>query len=291
MGDPNTTPLALARHYLELDRHQPALDALARASDDALGDPEYWLVRAEALRGLDRPAEAVDAARRGLELDPDDWILLDVLALGHIDNRRYHEAERALSTAIELAPDNATLHAHQALTFALGKNFRAAWPAIDRALSLAPDAVSVLRARAQVGYLAESPEASEYIDDLLRAAPDDQTGHTLRGMMQARRKHYVPAARTLREAARLDPSAKGVAEAARETGILAHPILAPVRPIWRFGRWRAYFVFLALSFFLAGTGHPTIRAVLIGVWLTVVVLSWTAPRFLRRRARRKFGGR
>jgi len=126
VGDPNTTPLALARHYLELDRHQPALDALARASDDALGDPEYWLVRAEALRGLDRPAEAVDAARRGLELDPDDWILLDVLALGHIDNRRYHEAERALSTAIELAPDNATLHAHQALTFALGKNLRAA---------------------------------------------------------------------------------------------------------------------------------------------------------------------
>jgi tetratricopeptide (TPR) repeat protein len=284
-------PLALARHYVEIDRHQPALDALARAPEEALTDPEYWLLRAEALRGLERPREAAEAAARGLELDADDWTLLDLLALAHLDLDDFNEAERALNAAIELAPEHPTLHAHLALTLAHAKKFYAASAAIGRALALAPDDVGVLRIRAQISYLADDPEAQTYVDDLLARLPDDQIGHALRGMMQARRKDFVPAAHALREAARLDPSAKGIAEAAREAGVLAHRLLAPVRPIWRFGRWRAYLIFLALSIFLAGTGHSTIRAVLVVAWVTIAVLSWTAPPILRWRMKRKYGGR
>lgn len=214
-----------------------------------------------------------------------------MLALAHLDQDEFEDAERALTTAIELAPEDPTLRAHLALTFACAKSFNAAFLAIGRALRLAPDDIGVLRVRAQVAYLAEDPETPTYVDDLLARAPDDQTGHALRGMVQAGRKDFVRAARALREAARLDPSATGVAAAARETAILAHPILAPVRPIWRFGRWRVYFIVLAVSMFLASTGHSTIRAGLAVVWLTIIVLSWTAPPILRWRMKRKYGGR
>jgi hypothetical protein len=63
-----------------------------------------------------------------------------------------------------------------------------------------------------------------------------------------------------------------------------------VRPLWRIGRWRAYFLFIGLSLTLAAAHQTTLRAILAGVWLTVVLLSWLAPPVLRRLERRKYGG-
>jgi predicted Zn-dependent protease len=78
----------LARHYVEIDRPQAALDALARAKGEELDDPEHWAIRGEALLGLGRPDESADAARRGLELDPEDIELLDVLAVSELRRER-----------------------------------------------------------------------------------------------------------------------------------------------------------------------------------------------------------
>jgi tetratricopeptide (TPR) repeat protein len=288
--DSQAAPLALARHYADIDHHQAALDALQRAPAEDLEDPEYWLIRAEALRGLERYADAVESARRGLAIDPEDIALLDALALGELDQDHFDAAEKALTAALELEPDLPILWGHLALTLARAGKVNGAFRMVGKAMELAPDDVGVLRVRAQVAFLAEDPTAAEYVADLLERAPEDQTAHVLNGLLIARRKDYVPAARALAEAARLDPSSRDVAHVARETGILAHPLLAPVRPIWRIGRWRAWFIFLALSFVLAGTGHPTLRYVLIGIWVSIAALSWTVPPILRWRAKRRFGG-
>ena len=40
---------------------------------------------------------------------------------------------------------------------------------------------------------------------------------------------------------------------------------------------------------LGATHQTSLRGVLVGVWLVIVVLSWTGPRFLRWRERRKYG--
>ena len=53
-------PLALARHYGEIGRHQAVLDALAQADPYVLDDPESWLLRAEALRGVHVRGDRVD---------------------------------------------------------------------------------------------------------------------------------------------------------------------------------------------------------------------------------------
>ena len=71
----------LARHYVDIDRPQDALGALGRVTGQALEEPEYWAVRAHALLQLDRPDESAEAARRGLETDPEDIVLLVLLAL------------------------------------------------------------------------------------------------------------------------------------------------------------------------------------------------------------------
>jgi tetratricopeptide (TPR) repeat protein len=281
--------LALARHYVDIDRPQRALDALETASDEALSDPEFWLLRAEALRELERPDEAADAARRGLALDPDDVFLLDALALAELDGHRLGAAADALAAALELEPDHPVLLAHRALVLANAKRFGEARAAVVHALRLDPESVDVRRVRAQVAVLSEEPDADRYVEELLELSPEDRTGHLLRGSLAAERSRYGPAARAFAEAARLDPSDRDVARVARETRVAAHPVLAPVRAVHRYGRWRAYFTYLTLVVILGAAGLQSLRVVLVVVWLVIVVLSWTGPRFLRWRERRKYG--
>jgi tetratricopeptide (TPR) repeat protein len=285
-------PLALARHYGTIGRHQAVLDALGQAGDDVLHDPESWLLRSEALRGLDRDGEAVDAARRGLELDPDDISLLDALALSELGRDELPNAQEALEAAIELEPDHPTLHAHLALTLARRYRFAKARAEVDEALRLAPWDDGVLRIRAQVACLAdEDPQVvRQYVEELLEVAPGDPTGHAILGTLAANKKDYRAAAHAFAEAARHDPTRRDIADTAREAKVYAHPVLAPVRPVWRFGRWRAYFVFLALSATLAIAHQTVLREVLICAWLVILVLSWFGPPILRRLHRRKYGG-
>lgn len=285
-------PLALARHYGEIGRHQAVLDALAQADPYVLDDPESWLLRAEALRGLDRDAEAVVAAKRGLELDPEDISLLDALALSELGRDDLVNAKEALDAAIELEPDHPTLHAHLALTYARMHRFADARAEVNEALRLAPWSVGTLRIRAQVACLTEEEPrlVQAYVADLLEVAPDDPTGHAILGTLAANKKDFRAAAHAFAEAARIDPSRHDIVDTAREARVYAHPVLAPVRPVWRFGRWRAYFVFLALSVTLAAAHQTVLREILVGVWLVILALSWLAPPILRRLQRRKYGG-
>ena len=292
MPNDHDSALELAHHYLEIGNDRAALDALERANPDSLEDADYWTIRSAALRGLDRPGEAADAARRGLELDPEDISLLDSLALAELDRDHFGSALHALDAALVLAPGEPVLHAHRALALARSKRHVEARAAVQSALALAPDNVSVLRARAQVALIAGDDAATvrEYAADLLERAPDDQVGHAVLGSMSARQKDYRRSARELAEAARVDPSNRLVAEGAREARVYAHPVLAPVRPIWRFGRWRAYLLFIGLSITLAAFHETTLRLILAGVWIILVVLSRAGPPLLRRLERRKYGG-
>jgi tetratricopeptide (TPR) repeat protein len=292
MDDVRDGGLALAGHYIDIGNDRAALDALARVDGEALHDPEYWLIRAAALRGLDRSEESADAARRGLAIDPEDVSLLDSLALAELDRDNFGAAVRALDAAVEIEPEHPVLHAHRALVLALSGRHLEAREAVALALSLDPENVSALRARAQVALIAEDDPATvrAHVADLLEVAPEDQVGHSVLGALSARQKDFRRSARELAEAARIDPTNRHVALSAREARVYAHPVLAPVRPVWRFGRWRAYAMFLGLSAILAAAHQTTLRLVLACVWLAIVVLSRAGPRILRRLERRKYGG-
>ena len=292
MDEERPANLGLACHFLAIGNARASLEALNGAGGDLLGLPEYWSVRAGALRGLDRFEEAADAARRGLAIAPDNVALLDGLAMAELQNEHYTDAERALDRALELEPESPLLHGHMALTLASAGDDRAARAHADRALALAPESDHALRVRAQVAYnTREQPAVVRlYAEELLRRVPNDEVGHAILGLQSARERKVTQSARELAEAARIDPSDRQITAAAREVKVFAHPVLAPVRPMWRFGRWRSYYLVLAISTTLGAAHQTTLRLILAAIWLPVIALSWFAPPILRLLERRKYGG-
>ena len=282
--------LALARHYVEVDRAKDALAALERASGDELEHTEFWLIRTEALLQLEQYRDAIEAAQSGLARDPEDISLLSALAIGQIELGEYDPADKTLAAALELDPDNSILHSQRAIGLARKGDFGAARAAVDDAMRIAPGWAPVLRARAQVAVLSGDRNAARYVDEFLAEDPDDPVGHALKGNLAIDQKRFVPAARAFSEAARLEPADAELASVAREARVAAHPVLAPARAMWRFGRWRSWFLYLTIGFALAAARLDTLRIALVIVWLTIVALSWFGPPLLRWRERRRYGG-
>src|SRR4029079_16673510 len=97
-----------------------------------------------------------------------------------------------------------------------------------------------LRIRMLVDVLAEDRErALRSVDAVLAVDPESSLALAVRGALVGEDKNFHEAARYLEAAARLDPSDPEIAEAARESRVMTHPLLAPVRPVWRFGRWHS----------------------------------------------------
>jgi tetratricopeptide (TPR) repeat protein len=294
---PADDPLALARHYLQIGNARRALAELDQAPD-AVDDEEFLWLRAHALFQLDRWDEAAHAAQAGLERDAEDVELLDVLALAELERGREKEALARIDAALELAPDVADLHAHRALILARRNrrsfrltSFREARAAVDEALRLDPHSEVALRVRAQVALLSgDTRHADEYADEVISAEPDDEFAHLVRGSVHADRADFKRALRHFEEAARLNPESPDAGDALREARVGAHPLLAIVRPVWRFGRMRSWLVYMAVISALALARLPSIRYAVIGIWLTMIVLSWAAPPLLRRYYDRKRRG-
>jgi Tfp pilus assembly protein PilF len=284
-----TNVLHLGAHLLSIGKPKAALDALARASSDEIESAEYWTIRAGALSDLRRYEASRDAARRGLERNPEDIDLLEAYAVAELNMGITGIALKVLEKALELSPANPVLLAHRALACARREDFAEAEAAIEEALRIAPEHQHVLRTRAQIALLANDRRAKLYIDDLLRSDPEDRIAHVMRASVAGERKHFVSAARAWEEAARLDPGDDEVAAIAREARVTAHPLLAPARLLfWRFGLWPARLLYYA------GLVAAVVFLGLIGVWLLLAtiafffLLAWGRD-VIRKRQQRKYG--
>jgi predicted Zn-dependent protease len=211
--------------------------------------------------------------------------VINEMGVGDVD-----AAERTLHSALEVYPDNSLLLSNRAIVLLRKKDDKAGKAAVADAMRVAPDSFAVRRVRAQVAVATGDPEARRFVDELLALDPDDPMSHALSGALAARGRHFGSALRSYEEAARLDPSDELVARGAQEARIANHPVLAPVRPIWRFGRWRSYFVYLSIFLALGFVGVPALRLLLGAIWLSLVILSRIGPRVLRRREERRLGG-
>jgi tetratricopeptide (TPR) repeat protein len=265
--------LDLARHYSSLGRHDRVLELLD--DERALTEPEGWALRGEALYHLDRYREGADAARRGLELEPQDPTLLDVLALNLMEAGDLAGAEEALLAALEIWPDDETLLGHYALACAKHGQREKAYKLLDRAAALDPESLDVLRTRAQVAFVTGDDRATKrFADEVLKHDPHDRIAHILRGNVEAERNPYA-AVRHHTHAVRLDPSDRELADVVRQNRILTHPLQWPIYLVQRVGPmrlWGAYIALLILSF---AAGLRWLTAVLVPVYLFMVVYSWT----------------
>jgi tetratricopeptide (TPR) repeat protein len=273
VSDVDARRLQLARHYSEIGQPRRVLEALEGA--EAFESSEAWGLRGDALYQLDRYREGADAAQRGLELEPEDPGLLDVLALNLMELGDLAGAERALLSALDGWPENAVLLCHYALACAQHGQKAKAERLVERASQLEPESVAVLRTRALVAWISgDSRRTKQYADELLAVEPEARVGHLLLGNLGVERNVYA-GVRHHEEAVRLDPSDRETADVFRHNRTLTHWLQWPIYPIQRFGPIKVWGAYLVLVLVVSALGNSNLTLALVALYLFLVVYSWT----------------
>jgi len=279
-------PLLLARHDLSRSRPDRALARLATVTGAELEAPEFWSLRAQALFDLRRWDEAVAAARTGLEREPDDVELLDLIAVSELERGRKKQAQKAIDAAIALHPEAAVLHAHRGLILARSAqrsfrptSYKKARLAVDQALRLDPDSEHALSVRAHIAVLSGERGAGEYAAELLARDPENEHAHVVAGAARERRGDASSALGHYEEAARLDPSDPDLAWLGRHSRVLRGRFAAPMLFAHRLtrGYFSLVWVFVALASFSAN--QPLLTALVFAFW----AYTWIFYFYHRRR--------
>lgn len=276
-------PLALAWHWLQIQRPDRALDELSRIHGDLAVTRDAFLIRSAALYEMERYAEACAAAQTGLgQLGPDP-ALLGVFGSALRALGRYEEAERALLDGLAVDPtDVRLLCLYARLCLDVGQVDKAE-RLVELAASHDPREEMVIRLRGLVAYArGRDREALAHGREALAADPDDIDNRALFGLFAAGRGDVDGAHRSFRVAAASDPGNAELVEVAREARVAAHPLLVPLRPLSRFGPMQVWIAAVALMFGLRALGQDVLGLAVALVWLVYCVYSWVAPPLVRR---------
>jgi tetratricopeptide (TPR) repeat protein len=126
-----------AEGYLELGMAQHALDLLAPLRDEDM-DPQGWYLRGEALRALERYAEALGPLEEVAASVPDDIAVW--LALGWCYKRtgRIDRAVYSMERALKVQPKEALLHYNLACYLSLAGQKERALGHLSKAFAFDP---------------------------------------------------------------------------------------------------------------------------------------------------------
>lgn len=147
-----------AEGYLELSMPQTALDLLARLADPGTFRGQKLYLTGEALRSLDRHAEAVLVLEEAADLLPSNvhvW-----LALGWCRKRigRLDLAIGALERAEEVSPEEAIVHYNLACYWSLAGKKQLALRYLSRAISLDAQFRNLLDSESDFDPIRAEPE-------------------------------------------------------------------------------------------------------------------------------------
>jgi tetratricopeptide (TPR) repeat protein len=135
---PPTPQLRLPKE-LRIPLAERALVALDHAGDAGMYSVHAMFLRGQALRIMERYAEAVEALRQVVEIVPDDQHVRLALAWCYKRCQRLDLAIQSLEEALDFAPDSAILHYNLACYWSLGRQIRKSVSYLARALELDPD--------------------------------------------------------------------------------------------------------------------------------------------------------
>jgi tetratricopeptide (TPR) repeat protein len=272
-------PLVRARHDLDRGRPDRALDALAAVTGAELETHEFWQLRAAALYDLRHWDGAIDAARKGLDDEPENLQLLDVLALAQLERGRKKQALATIDHALELHPDEAILHAHRASILLRKKrrsfrleSYKKARAAAEEALRLDPHCEAALRVRARIAALSRDRHAEEFAAELLAADPEDERAHVITGVAHARRGDVHTGLDHFLEAARLDPSDPQLAWLGRRSRILKRWYVRPVLFLERLTRGHVRIGWVVIMLAIRGLHVPLLTAAALLFWIYMWVV-------------------
>lgn len=272
-----------AQHLIALDRPKEALRKLAEDFDPE--DPWDWWLRALALLQLDSYDEAIEAAQRGLALDPESTPLLAVLARVRLQQDDLAAAEEAILAALRVDPEEADNLAIYALVVAKDGQIEKARKLIAWARQIDPQNEQALRVQSVVALAAgDDREALLRSRELLAINPEDVSAHRIAGAVLHDGGSVGDAAPHFRSAVVLDPAERELGEAARENLLWRHPLMWPLRPVQRFGIGPIWIAGVAILY-LSRLGPPWVTYTATGTWLAYCVYSWVVPPLLRRRLR------
>jgi len=279
-------PLVLARHDLARGRPDRVLAALNNVTGSELESEEFWTLRASALYDLGDAKAAVEAAQEGLERDPGNFVLLDVLALARLACGRKREARKTVDSALLLYPDSAVLHAHRALILARCAerpfrltSYKQARMAAEEALRLDPECEAALRAQAHIAALAGDRNADAYAAELLASDPENQYAHVISGAARANRGDVRPALDHFLEAARLDPSDPHLAWLGRHSRVLQSRFAAPLLFMERLTRGHVRIGWIGVII-VARLAHQTVLSAAAFIFWAYM---WAAHIYIERR--------
>jgi tetratricopeptide (TPR) repeat protein len=279
-------PLVLARHDLARGRPDRALAALNDVTGSELENEEFWTLRAAALYDVGDAKAAVEAAQEGLEREPGDLELLDLLALAQLGCGRAKEARKTVDSALRLYPESAVLRAHRALILARSAerpfrltSYKKARQAAEEAVRLDPDCEAAVRARAHIAALSGDRNADAYAAELLASDPESEYAHVISGTARANRGDVRPALDHFLEAARLDPSDPHLAWLGRRSRVLQSWFAAPLLFMERVTRGHVRVGWIGVIV-VARLAHQTVLSAAAFIFWTYM---WAAHIYIERR--------
>ena len=125
-----------ASGYLELEMPRQALETLDRAEEPGTFRGQTSYLRGEALRALERYAEAIEPLREAAALTPSNLSVYFALGWCLKRDQRLPEAIEALETAEKIAPEEALIHYNLACYQSLAGRKAAALACLSHALRL-----------------------------------------------------------------------------------------------------------------------------------------------------------
>lgn len=273
-----------AAMLVDLGRYPQALAMLGQAPGELMQTPAFWTLQAIALMGLEDHSRAADACAKGIEIDPEDATLWRILSRAREEEDDLAAGERAVLNAIRLDPADPLSFAAYARLAALGGQGDKARRLLAHAQSLAPDDVAVLEAKMLTEFLSGSDRAAkEATHALLRADPESQAGHAMRGMLHLQLGEARHSAAAMRTAVLIDPSNQPVASLAHDARVASHWFMAPMQLAQRVGPVALWIGFVAFLFAAPVLNIPGQAVGLIGLaWLVFCIYTWTAEAITRR---------
>jgi tetratricopeptide (TPR) repeat protein len=268
---------------IEAGRPEHAIEELSRLPAFLADEQVAFALRAEAFLQLARFADAADAARRGLAVGAPDPELLGMLGSALQELGDYPGAERAMLDGLALAPTDVNLLCrYSMLCMAVGQSDKAAG-LLAAAMEENPEAPLVYVTRIDLAYArGQDREAERISREFLGLYPNHPLALALHGRSASVRGRVGSAYGSFRQAIRESPGDAQIAEAAWVTRINAHPLLWPLRPLYRFGTMKTWLFSIALIFGLRALGYTPAAFIWSVSWALYCVYSWVAPSIVRR---------
>jgi Flp pilus assembly protein TadD len=135
---PPTSQLRLSRE-LRIPLAERALAALDHVCLKEQWSAHALFLRGQALRIMERYADAVDPLRQAAEIVPEDQHVRLALAWCYKRCQRLDLAIQALEEALEFSPDSAILYYNLACYWSLARQVRRSVSFLSRAIELEPD--------------------------------------------------------------------------------------------------------------------------------------------------------